>query len=447
VSPTGIVYEPGVPPRATRYSQTAALYLGQEQWDRALEQALQGLAADSLNPIHYFVAGSAYIQLEEYAEADELWRRAQQIYPAYELEIEPAREAAWAETFNVGVERYLSGDVEGAVLAWERAALIYDLRPDVHQNLGVVLGEVGEYGRAAEVYRQGLAGLQRAPATRVLDATDHAERAAARANMEANLARLLLVLEEFAEAETLLRRQLSADPHDVELILAVGSALSGQDREDEANEIYAALLRSPDLTAHQLTQIGIALFQSEDYWGAAEAFGAVTGLEPNGRDGWFNYANALLALGEWDTLADVAVRLVGVDPLSESSSLIHARAQVEVANEEAARNALEHIETLPVLLDDLQLWRSGAGTTVRGSAVGNGVEPGAPIRVRFIFYDGRERLGEEVLEVAAPHADESSGFAVTFQRPATAYRYELIDPPVRASGEVPPAPALGSPDP
>jgi tetratricopeptide (TPR) repeat protein len=363
------------------------------------------------------------------------------------LEIEPAREAAWAETFNVGVERYLSGDVEGAVLAWERAALIYDLRPDVHQNLGVVLGEVGEYGRAAEVYRQGLAGLQRAPATRVLDATDHAERAAARANMEANLARLLLVLEEFAEAETLLRRQLSADPHDVELILAVGSALSGQDREDEANEIYAALLRSPDLTAHQLTQIGIALFQSEDYWGAAEAFGAVTGLEPNGRDGWFNYANALLALGEWDTLADVAVRLVGVDPLSESSSLIHARAQVEVANEEAARNALEHIETLPVLLDDLQLWRSGAGTTVRGSAVGNGVEPGAPIRVRFIFYDGRERLGEEVLEVAAPHADESSGFAVTFQRPATAYRYELIDPPVRASGEVPPAPALGSPDP
>jgi hypothetical protein len=98
VSPTGFVYELGTPPSETRFSQTATLLLRlPASTQRGLEQALAGIASDSTNPIHFFLAGAAYARLGQYFEADRMFSVAQRIYPAYELQIEPEREAAWAD--------------------------------------------------------------------------------------------------------------------------------------------------------------------------------------------------------------------------------------------------------------------------------------------------------------------------------------------------------------
>ncbi|MSR21940.1 MAG: tetratricopeptide repeat protein [Gemmatimonadetes bacterium] len=426
VSPTGIVYELGVPPTETRFSQTAALYLRQQLWDRALEQALLGIEAGPSNPVHYFLAGSAQVGLGDLEAADQLWREAQRIYPAYELEIEPTRETVWAERFNAGVEAYLAGHVEEAIAAWEEAAAVYDLRPDVHTNLGVILAEIGDYERAAETYRRGLAGLDRVPATHVLDEMETQERIEARKSMESNLAQILLATEEYEEAELLIRGRLADDPTSVDLRVSLGVTLSGLERDAEASEIYSSLLSNPDLTTYQLTQIGSSLFRTADFPGAIAAFGRVTEQEPDGRDGWFNYANALLAEGQWDALVPTGMRLVEVDPLTESSALISARAEVERGDEQAARAMLERLEGLPILLDGLQLWHSGTDTRVRGAVVGHGAEPGMQFQLRFTFYTGTELLGEQVLQVAAPARGERSSFSVSFPRSASAYRYALI---------------------
>jgi len=426
VSPTGIVFEPGVPPRSTQYSQTASLYLAQGRPDQAWSQLQAGIDADPGNPIHYFLAGTALAELGELDEADRLWAEAQALYPAYELEIEPARERAWAEAFNRGADLYVEGDVQGALEAWEAGAQIYDLRPEVHRNLAAILGEIGEPEAAMEVYRRGIAGLDRDPVTRVLEEAEVNDRHEARVYMQENLAQLLLFNDRFDEAEAILRERLVENPESSELQASLAAALVGQGRDAEANEIYGELLVAPDLEATELFQIGISLFRTSDYEAAAEAFARVAELHPNGRDAWFNYANALLAAGAWESLVGVGERLVELDPLNENAGLITARAHVEVGDEEAALAALRRTEASPVHLEDLQMLRSSDETSVRGRIVPNEAEPGQVLRIRFHFYGPDGVLGSEILTVTVPETDQTWDFTVSFEGPASSYRYEPV---------------------
>ncbi len=168
VSPTGFVYELGTPPVGTRFSQTAALYLTQGLVERALELALLGVDAEPENPIHYLLVGLAQVRLAQYSEADAMFAEAQRIYPAYELDIEPEREAAWIELFNEGIAAYADGDVEGTIEAWEQAGMMWDLRPDASLNLATLFNGEGRWDDAIRAYQRVVTGLERKPVTRVL---------------------------------------------------------------------------------------------------------------------------------------------------------------------------------------------------------------------------------------------------------------------------------------
>jgi len=105
VSPiTGEPYPEGVTPRETAETTTATLFLaqaeaaeGQEARDlyrRGLDAALEAVEEDPENPQGYWLAGIGHVGVDEYQEADRMWERSQELYPAYEIEIEPAREMA-----------------------------------------------------------------------------------------------------------------------------------------------------------------------------------------------------------------------------------------------------------------------------------------------------------------------------------------------------------------
>ena len=131
----GRSYPPGTKPSESKFTTPAKLAIAQKKWDVALQQAQQGIAADSANPQHYYLAGQAYAGLGNYAAADSMYDIAQRRYPAYEPEIEPLREAAWAEAFNKGVNAYTAGNTDEAVKDWEQANLIFSGRPEAYQNL------------------------------------------------------------------------------------------------------------------------------------------------------------------------------------------------------------------------------------------------------------------------------------------------------------------------
>ena len=427
VSPTGVVYPEGTPPSETRRSQTAMLYLRQNRADRALNLALEGIAADSTNPIHYFLAGAAYTRLGQFADADAMFRDAEGIYPAYEIEIEPEREAAWVQAFNAGIEAFDGGDWEGTIAIWQQATQIYDLRPEAHLNLASLLAADGRYPEAIDVYRDGLQGLQRVPATRMVHEGELQERARATGEMLDGLLALLLSTERFAEAEPLLRARLEQNPGDVEARVALAAAVAGLGRTEEARVMYAELLAEGNLEPDALFNLGIQFFRDGAYDQAAESFRRLTELQPSSRDAWFNYANSLFAAEDWAQLAVAGSRLVELDPLGENAQLVTARAQLETGDRPAAIASLDRADQAPVHVDQLQMQRSAAATTVFGRVTGNAAEAGAPLSIRFTFYgDQADLIGEQTLSVAAPAPDESEPFEVRFTRTAAAYRYELI---------------------
>lgn len=426
VSPTGIVYEPGVPPVETRYSQTATLYLHSGRTERALELALEGIEAHPDNPVHHFLAGAARARLGSWAEADRHFSEAERLYPAYELDTEGERESAWAEAFNAGADAYARGDLDGAIEAWRSAALVFDLRPEAHRNLGTLLQETRRLDEAIEAYRTGLEGLEREPATRVLDEAERAQRESARIGMEEALARLLLVTNRHAEAEGLLRRRLERDPADVEARSDLALALSVQGRNEEAARLYASLLAEADLEEDRLFSVGIALFRARDYAGASEAFGRVAERQPYSRDAWFNYANALFGDEQWASLAERGDRLIELDPLNENAALIVARAHLESGDEDAAVDRLDRIDGAPVHVHGLLMSASDDRTTVQGRVSGNQAEPGSPVRLRFVFYGETGELARESVTLSAPAPGESVAVEVSFAGRALGYRYELV---------------------
>jgi len=428
ISPTGIVYEPGIPPEETRRSQTALLYLQQARVQRALELSLEGVEEDPENPIHYFLAGAAHARLGQYVEADRMFTGAQALYPAYELDIEPYRQAAWAEAFNDGVEAYGSGDTEGAIEAWTKATIIFHLRTEAHRNLASLLTVEGRHEEAIDLYRRALASLEERPATRVLDAAELEQRDRERDRIEDALSPLLLLNDHFAEAEVLLRRHLERLPGDVQVRADLANALSGQGRDAEARVIYADLLTEEGLAATQLFNLGVALFRTRDFTGAALAFERLTGAQPESRDAWFNYANALFAAEDWQALAVAGDRLVELDPLGENVGLITARAHLESGDRTTALETLERAQAAPVHVDELQMRRSGGETTVAGRITGNRAEPGTLVRLRFVFFDeSGTLLGSKALSIPAPATGESDRFSVQFGMTASAYRYEQLN--------------------
>ena len=425
VSPTGIVYEPGTPPRRTRFAQTAALYLSQGLVERALEIALEGVEQDPENPVHYFLAGLAFARLSAYEQADVMFEEAQRIYPAYELEIEPERAAGWADAYNQGVQAFDTANVELAMEAWRLAATIYDLRPEAHRNLASRLTTDGEGDEAIEWYKRALAGLEKKPATRVLSEEEIREREEDRISTEDRLAQLLLFADRFAEAEPLLRRQLERDSASVSVLGDLAAALVGQGRADEAEEIYSDILSESSIESMQLFNLGVALFRAKDFDRASEAFARLTLLRPSSRDVWFNYVNALFAAQDWEPLAAAGNRLVELDPLGESAGLIAARAHFEIGDEDAALEGLQRIDSAPIHLEGLEMRPFNNATRVQGRIVGNQAELGTPLRLLFTFYDDARTIGREFLTVTAPTSGESAPLEVFFDTRATAYRYEV----------------------
>jgi tetratricopeptide (TPR) repeat protein len=425
--PTGFLYPLGTPPYETRFSQTATLFFREQNFDRALELALEGIAADPGNPTHYLLAGMSYLSLDDFRNSHEMFVEAQRIYPAYELDIEPQREAAWGEAFNAGLAAYAEGDIDATIDHWNEAIVMYDLRPEAHRNLAGLLATEGRYAEGIDVYQRALAGLTKRPATRAFTEADQRQHEQWRVELEDQLATLLILTDRYAEAEPLLRGRLDREPESVQVRSDLAGALYELGRGSEARAIYSALLSEGGLAATELFNLGVGLFRVEDFEGAEQAFRGLTEVQPQSRDAWFNRANVLFAMEDWTGLVEAGERLLELDPLGENALLIAARAHLESGDRESAVATLQRTETAPVLLGGLRIRRAGAGTNVEGTVTGNVAEAGSPVDLLFTFFgDGDVSVGTTLITLEAPPEGERETFVVTFAGRALSYRYQQV---------------------
>ncbi|MGH7458505.1 MAG: tetratricopeptide repeat protein [Longimicrobiaceae bacterium] len=438
---TGEEYPPGTPPSETEYSVKALLGVTQGQalereesaeaparYQMALSESLAGIEAEPGNPIHYYGAGLAYAGLRDYQGADSMFTRAVEIYPAYELDVDPAREQAWVNAFNQGAEQYNAGDADAAVRAWTNANLIYDKRPESYQNLAIVHTQAGDVERATDMYQEALAAAERQP-VRELSEEEAEARAETKAEVLANLGNLLIFTERFAEAEEFYRGYVEDNPQDIEAKSNLAVALARQGKQGEARALFDEVLADPALDELALFRLGVSLFQAEEYELAASAFERVTEANPHNRDAWYNWENSLYARDRYREMIPIGERLAELDPANESANLILARAYRELEQNREALRVLRANEAFAVHLRDLRLRPGEEESTVEGEVVGNAAAEGTPVRLRFTFYADGSAIGTETVTVSAPAEDTAVPFEVVFrgQVPATGYGYQVVE--------------------
>jgi tetratricopeptide (TPR) repeat protein len=436
-APAATTGAPGAP-RETAQTRAATLFLAQaeaaegerrqELYEQALEQSLRGVEAAPNNPQHYYLAGIAHAGLDDFEAADTMWDRALEMFPDFEGDIAIAREQAWAQAFNHGVNAYNAGDLDEAVEQWRRANQVFDRRPEAYFNLAAVYSQREQYDRAIDAFRSSVQALERAPG-RELTEEEQAEREESRLSALQNLGNLQLFTEQFGEAEQTFRRLAELRPDDVQARSSLATALARQGRQAEAMQVYTELLGQPGLSSQEMMSVGVGLFQAQEYGRAADAFRRITEMQPNNRDAWYNFLNALYAQERWQDAIPVAERLLELDPLNENANLILLQAFRDTRQQQRALAVAERNQAAPIHVDDLQMRFDNGRATLRGAASGNRAAQGTPVRLEFTFYgEEGQTLGTQTVTVNAPAQNATAPFDVSMAVDAqpTGFRYRVL---------------------
>jgi len=425
-------------PGETRFTTSAKLNLAQaeaaegerreELLREALTQSLQGIESAPGNAQHFYLAGIAHAGLGDFAAADTMWDRALEMFPEYEEDVMIAREQAWAQAFNDGVNAYNAGDMQAATRYWQSANEIFDRRPEAYFNLAAIHSQEQRYDDAIRAFEDAVAALERSPG-RELTEEEQEDRAESLLGALQNLGNLQLFTEQFGAAERTFSRLAELQPDDVQARANRASALARQGQRDQAMAVYQELLGMPGITADQLMSVGVGLFQAQEYAEAANAFRRITEMQPRNRDAWYNYVNALYAEQRWQDVIPAAEQLLEMDPLNENAHLILIQAHRESRQQQRALHFAEQNQAAPIHLDDIQLRHDEGRALIQAAATGNRAAAGSPVRLEFTFYgDGGQTLGTETVTVSAPAVNATTRFEVSTQTTAApvGYRYRVL---------------------
>jgi tetratricopeptide (TPR) repeat protein len=176
-----------------------------------------------------------------------------------------------------------------------------------------------------------------------------------------------------------------------------------------------------------LLAVGARQFQEEQYAPASETFRFLTGIDPNNRDAWYNYALALYKLERWNDLVPVAQKLMAADPLNENARVIlfnaykspseAAKAAGNTARQRELENQAikiyEELTNLPVYVDEIRFETAeGGAPALTGKVVGNKANAGTPVNLTFTFYGPDGTVGTQSATVSAPAKGQSTTLRV-----------------------------------
>lgn len=447
-------FPPGTEPSDNLWTRSAALYLARATqnprpdekrslYGQALTAALEGIQKDPDNPKVWYLAGRAYIGLDDYAGADSVLDKAEEIYPRYVLETEEVRERAWAQAYNSGIGQLQQGNQDAAIELFKKATLVYQGRPEAELNLAATYAARSEGEAAIEAYRRALTILRTADTTG-LDQKTKEQWTEQEGIAAFNLAQLLAREARDAEAAEAYRDYLKREPDNIMAKTNLAVALVNLDQRDAAMELYNELLSRADLKEQDYFIVGVGLFRVEAYDRSADAFRKALELNPYNRDARYNLAQALYQVAAgmepktvqdsaswraaWGEVVPVAQRLVDCDPYNRNGLALLAHGLARSRQEQEAVKILERHRDLPFSLESLD-FRPGerGGATLHARLLNLTLEPGTPVTLEFTFLgsDG-QALGSKQVTVEAPAKDQEASLDVTIEstEPVAGYCYK-----------------------
>jgi tetratricopeptide (TPR) repeat protein len=255
------------------------------------------------------------------------------------------------------------------------------------------------------------------------------------------IAQTLVQAEQYDEAAVALEGLLAEDPENVAYLRTLGSTLIQMDQPDSAQAVFNRILEIDGLPSGDYYQVGIGLYQAEDYVQAAGAFEKAVDASVNDRDALEMWSRSLIAAypsgedapeppaGALEELVSVSERWMELDPNNRNAYLILAQTANRLGDEDRASELVGQIENFPVSMDNLQLQRSPRGGGLVVGALRNitGTQ-GATATVEVTFYDASGGvLAVEEAMVQLPAADATADFRVDLDTDAYigGYSYEV----------------------
>jgi tetratricopeptide (TPR) repeat protein len=362
-------------------AQAEALY------HQALASAEAAIAADSTNPLAYRLASMASMGLDDYEDADTYLTRAEELRPIYTLETEGIREQAWINLYQQAAPLVNAGQYEEAAEIFEKANHIYDRRPEVMLTLGQIYAQLRRHDES-------LANLDRAMEIIDSDIAQEMDSATVASwNEQAETvpllrAQVLADAGRFEAAAVAYRALVAENPTDVSLARNLAAILVQMGDNDEAFLVYEDLMNRPDLTSGDYYNIGVGFYQGSDYERAAQAFSEAAERSVNDRDAIEMWTRSLQLDSAYAAIPPAGDRWIELDPKNRNAYLILAQAVNQQGDDDRARELIQAIEALEVMVSDLQITRSlDGGAQVNGTITNNTLSEGTSVTMHFTFYD------------------------------------------------------------
>ncbi|MGE0352055.1 MAG: tetratricopeptide repeat protein [Gemmatimonadales bacterium] len=398
------------------------------------------------NPGAWFYLGRIYLYQGDVIGADTALARAETLAPQCKEEIQTMRRLTSLALLTPAGLYAQAEKPDSAILAYRLAVRIYPDGSQAAYTLGSTFegqektdSALAYYRRAANAEggkeRYSLIARSRAASLFAqageLDSATVYYQAAIAAAEEAkdtetrdrNTLALAIALyngQRYAQAIPLLRRYAEARPDvsAVKTYLANAFRANGQVDSAEAimRQLGATTGGGPDTnSAAYLINRGAARFQAKEFDKAAADFSRALEAEPTNRLALKNLAITYYNTKEAQKLADVAGKLVSLEPLSEWARRLQNQGYIWLEDKEHLPGLVKELEALPFAIENVRSSSSGDGMDLAGTVKGLQSSAGAkPVTVVFEFLDGSGAVvAAKEIEITPPAPAAESPLSVS----------------------------------
>jgi len=297
---------------------SAKVYMQQENYDKAIEQAQQAVEAVPTDAEAHYVLGMAYGKKGMYAEMNEAYTKSLEFSDIHKEDITHDRKIYWVKVFNIGVNQIKQDKIKDAISSFELAKKLLPEKVETYKNLAYCHSLLKENDKAIEIYNQ---GLEIAPddleikkfighiyytqkeydkAIEVLAGVIEKADPSSPVYKDAlfDMAYSYDLKGEPENAIKTYENALKLVPDDLDLIFNMARVYFLQENFDQAIKYFSQLLeKDPDDFASNLS-IGNAYIQKEEYKKAVSYLEKAVELKPDNVNAWNNLGVAYVRIGE-----------------------------------------------------------------------------------------------------------------------------------------------------
>jgi tetratricopeptide (TPR) repeat protein len=381
------------------------------------------------NPAAWYYLGRIYLQQGDITGADSAFTKAETMSPGCKQEISKVRHTGWVPLVNAGIEFAKQQTNDSALVMFRQANTIYRDKPAAYLNAGVIFANAGQNDSAITYWQKASEIAER---TNAVEDRNVATR---------NLGAMYQKANRHQEAVAVLEKYLTWAPQDAEVKRALVTSYRATGQNDKAATLEKEVGVAPPAPGSPSAAGGtaspmnaaIALYNEKKYKEAAAAFEQVIAAEPYNRDALFGLANSYIGLKNGPKLAEIATRLVAIEPMNDEVVRMLANGQRMAKKEAQANKTAIKVLSMPITVSVNQFAPTAAGATITGTATGREAQTlqgkpvtAAPLTLIFEFLDTKGAVvANQEVQIQALKPGASQPLEVSAQGTGiTAWRYK-----------------------